>query len=358
MKKIIVLSAALFIFACTGKKQGGVFNGEVIINNNPEILSIAGKKMEFNDVYTGYMSVYDSLGIFCLRRNSEFLVSVFNLNSGDMLGQFCPAGRGPDDFWDFYHSEQYVVENNEIKLWGYDKRKNIYLLNLTRSIEEQHTVIDTLIVHDWMRHHVRSWAYCFMLDKDRLMISNSSEFFEDSNPDNLFPSYRMYEKTVDKELKRFNMYNRLPKNQDKPQLAEQYYSVDRINPAKNKIVESMNFLAQINILDIESGKLKGYRLKGTPDFDDLPLLDYNMKFFYNDVCVGEEMIMALYVDADIAESPTSSSRRIHIFDWDGNFIHELELDVDVNQISFDPVGKYLYGCTALEEMYRFDLNSL
>jgi hypothetical protein len=45
------------------------------------------------------------------------------------------------------------------------------------------------------------------------------------------------------------------------------YSMDKMKPDKTKIAMGLRYLRQINIMDIETGKVTGYRVKDTPDFN-------------------------------------------------------------------------------------------
>jgi len=132
-----------------------------------------------------------------------------------------------------------------------------------------------------------------------------------------------------------------------------YSSYDRISIQNHKIVCGMMFFSQINILDIRTGELKGYRLKNTPGFDDMP---EGPLVSYNHICADDKMIIGLYInqDFDIQLEHGNISDIIHIYDWDGNFLHIVKLDNKVIQVAFDPVGKCLYGYTPDEKIFRYD----
>ena len=355
MRNIFIFVGLFCLFSCTEKGKESVFNGEItIMDDIKDTMYFHGNKIELDDIHAGYMSVYDSLILFITHQYPEYILSVFSLNSGKLLGRFCRKGPGPEDFRDFYHSEQYVIKDNAIKLWGYDSRKKIYLLNLTESIINNKTIIDTLLIQNWEQLNTRPWMFSFLLTSDLLLIRNAPDYYSINNENRNFGSYRFYEKTIDNEIKRINLFNRLPKGKENTNIDDYYYSLDRMRSLNDKIVLGMGYLCQINILDIESGELKGYRIKDTPDFDDLP----EAKFYYTDTCVDDTFIFCLYIGKTLKENPSLSNNIIHVYDWNGIFIKKIELDYTVNQITFDPVGKYLYGYTNDEEIIQYDFNIL
>jgi hypothetical protein len=138
-------------------------------------------------------------------------------------------------------------------------------------------------------------------------------------------------------------------------------SMDRIKPDDNtKLVMAMFSMDQINIMDVTTGEIKGYRNKNSPDFNYLKDID-NIKNYYLDVCVDDKYIYGLYLNGKNGLGSTANI--LHVFDWDGNFIRKIVLDKTVLYLSmgFDPVKKYLYIDTLGEddeEIYRYDLSYL
>lgn len=355
MKRISLLGIVFFLFSCSGENRKPVFSGEIVtLTDLPEIVPLTGENILFHDdIHAGYMSVYDSLLLFITPQYPEHFLYVFDINSRDLVGQFCPKGRGPDDFLDFYHSEQYLVKNGEIKLWGYDSRREAYLLNLTRSIERKQTVVDSMITINWIDDHTRPWALSFFLDSTSFLLKNQPEKVEDKPKAFDLAAYHLYKGDLNHLSNEFKLFNRLPKASDNGQTVEMfYYSLDRINSQKNRLAMGMLYLSQINILDISSGELTGFQLKDTPNFDTLNANE--PKYYYGDICVDDQMILGLYFD-----SPAIlQSDIIHLYDWSGRFIKRIKLDHEVDQIAFDPVGKYLYGTTSLAKLFRYDLKGI
>lgn len=357
MKHIII--AILFFVSfcsCTLRTPSLAFNGEIIdVEDTLSPVYLLGEDVRLNeDIYAGYMSVYDSLLLFVSQRYANHYLYVFGINSGNLLGMFCPKGEGPGDFRDFYHSEQYVVENGDIKLWGYDCYHNIYLLNISQSIRKQTTDVDSLITQNWINYHTRPWSLFFHLSPDSLLFKSQPEYSAIVEDQFDFGSYFLYENSLKEEKIKYSLFNRLPKGQEENNVHGLYYSLDRSNGCGNKIAMAMRYFAQINILDTESGQLIGYRMKDTPAFDKINFAD--PRSFYTDICVDEQMIIALYANAGLDDS--QSTNTVHVYNWDGNYTHKIILDRPVYRTAFDPVHKYLYGYTEDEKIVRYDLSDL
>jgi hypothetical protein len=112
-------------------------------------------------------------------------------------------------------------------------------------------------------------------------------------------------------------------------------------------------------MDIETGKITGYRVEDSPDFDILrEYSDFEHITYYLWICVDDDYIFALRSNND--EKTTA----IDVFDWNGNFKKELILDkkiIDFTSIAVDPVNKYIYILTFGEEeelLYRYDVSYL
>jgi hypothetical protein len=341
-----------------------VFNGEIFpVEDCRTVESLKGTKIDLDDMHTGYMSAFDSLMVFVSDKFPDYYMYVYSLNSKKRIVSLIGKGNGPDEFRTFSHAEQYRVENNRINLWGYDCDGRFYSLNLTGSIQNDKTLLDTVIRHNWMEKHISSFGYMYMLDNGKFLMKNNAEEYygyEERNVTTL--TYYLYHQTTDNKLEDYQLYNRFPFKDQNPFWANMLFlSFDRLKPDKSKIAMGMERLSQINILDLETGNLKGFRLKNTPDFGDIPLTNESIrnriKFYYTDLCVSDNHIYTLYADAFLEDIETYpfQSKWVHIYDWDGNFIKKLELEHVASQIAFDYVNNLLYTYNENDEIYCYKI---
>lgn len=117
------------------------------------------------------------------------------------------------------------------------------------------------------------------------------------------------------------------------------------------------YLQQINIIDLETGDVKGFRIKGTPGFSIFEKDINKVKTNYSSLEADNNYIYALYREVSAHISDTTTTSQLHIFNWNGNLIRKYDLGQIVKLITLDPVNNILYGRNnATEKMYRYDLN--
>lgn len=357
IKKISILSTLLLlIFSnCSNKKE--YFAGDIIyFNNFPSIDSLYGNKIELSGIYTDNMLVYDSLILFSAQQYPDFHYYVFSLNSGNQLGSFCRKGEGPQDYIVLGDTKQFTIENKAIKLWTRDVMKEkLQLLDLTKSIANNETVIDTIISGHWKGEFNRPFSFAFVLKDNLIAMKNQPEIISNDGLTYLPGSYFLYNTTDPNPIQKFTLYNYPVIN---PQYTFDNYlhSIDRIKPDNTKIAMGMSLLSQINILDIKSGKLIGIRTSGTPDFKDLEKKTTEIKFYYSDICIDNEYIYGLYSNKIFNDQNYPFvSNEVHVFDWEGNAIRKLILDREFDRIALDPVKKKLYAKNDEDEVFCFDI---
>ena len=82
--------------------------------------------------------------------------------------------------------------------------------------------------------------------------------------------------------------------------------------------------------------------------------------YYMGVTSTADYIIALYYGCSIAQSMNPGHGcHLHIFDWAGNFLYDIETREDVTNIAFEPISKYLYCTSQFDDtIIRFDLSKV
>jgi hypothetical protein len=113
----------------------------------------------------------------------------------------------------------------------------------------------------------------------------------------------------------------------------------------------MMYFRQVNILDIKSGKTKGYRVKNSQDLDIIRERGISdLQYIYSSLKVDNEFIYAKLFDGTI-----------DVFTWDGSLKRKLQFDKEPYDVALDEVNKYLYTIVVEEDgekIYRYDVNYL
>ncbi|MDR1102704.1 MAG: TolB-like 6-bladed beta-propeller domain-containing protein, partial [Tannerella sp.] len=156
------------------------------------------------------------------------------------------------------------------------------------------------------------------------------------------------------------------KNRDASMLESFFYTWDVIKPDGAKIVQVMNSLPQINILDLHTGEVTGFRMQNGPGFSLLESSpDIKSKtIYYNCVHADDNFIYATYwgkeqwVDRRGVDMPLLNT--IHVFDWNGKLLYELITDRPFfRSIWIDQIRNRLYTIDVnTDEVYYLDLDEL
>jgi hypothetical protein len=303
--------------------------------------------VELDDIYTGTILAYDSLIFFLSDKyHSSFGCDglVFNVKTGKQITSIVKLGGGPEDFISIFFPVQYETVNNAVGtwVWDYSKKKNV-LVGLTDNSWKK--IVDL----SGLEHERNAPAVGFVLNDSLTMIYNQGERLYTSENQLLPPSYSIFNYITNKTVASYEFFNGFKYNIEiSPSCLS---SRDALKPDRTKLVMAMRYTRQINILDIESGKITGYKVKNSPELDIVreggPS---NLKTFYWRVDVDDDLIYAMI------------NRTIDVYGWDGSFKRRLKFDkrrpIDV---ALDPVNKYLY-MIALEDddekIYRYDVNYL
>jgi hypothetical protein len=347
MKRLFFLFFLLIlIWSCKNDKK--IFNGEVIIvQNELNMESLTGKHIEFDEIYTGMISVYDSLIVFSSRKYEDYYSRVFNLNTGKQINSVIKIGQGPNEQVSVHCRAEYYVDT-AINMWYYDgyiKNQGI-LVNLENSY-----IINSIDFSKLPADDEKMLTLFFILNDSLLLAWNQQEklFIGDNiaSP----PLWHLFNYKTNEKLMQYDVFNNFRFSSTKYCLD----SHDIIKPDKTKFAMTMWHLRQINIVDIKNGVIKGFKFKNSPDFADVTHTYHrDLKEYYLCACADDNFIYASMQEAQ--------NTIVDVFDWDGNYLKKLVLDKKMNNmdsnIALDPVNKYLYISTVEgeeEEIYQYDV---
>jgi hypothetical protein len=359
---VLIISFTIF-FSCKEEEEKNkdvYFNGEIIIvDSNVAPDTLYGEKVNMDGLFTGAMWAYDTLIGFFLQL-PDYNMNVFNVNTGKFLYSLGKRGTSAKEFNNIGYAGQFVYEDSQLYVWiQKDDIKECVLLNLEKpgDVIKRKTDIN---VDTEFRYGL---SFTYILNDSLFLGSNQGEKLFSGDGSLLPPAFHLYNAQTKELIKSYKPYNALviPSSYDSYHITKILGSRDRIKPGDNtKLVMAMFSMDQINILDIATGKIKGYRNKNSPDFTYLKDID-NIKNYYLDVNVDDKYIYGLSLNGK--NSQDRMGNILHVFDWDGNFIRKIVLDKMVLYLSmaFDPVNKYLYIDTLSEddeEIYRYDVSYL
>jgi hypothetical protein len=223
--------------------------------------------------------------------------------------------------------------------------------------------MDTVIPYEWKdEHHTAYYYYIYRLNRDTLMAYVQSTALTLDAAEVTVPFYQLRTIRTNELIRNYDMYKKPVRNNEAKIIPEAFFSSsDCIKPDGSKIVQGMRHLSQINIIDIQTGRVVGHRMKNTPDFSVFKTGMVNSKWYYTRLYADDHYIYALYSGNRRPQTREEEMvaplwHIIHIFDWEGNLIHKLDADRPVHELWVDQVKNRLYTMDLEEgEVYSYDL---
>ena len=361
---LTLLSLCFFNCSDVKKTDKEYFNGEINIVDRDSIKkdSLIAEEIKLEEAYAGRMYVHDSLAFFVSSQYSDHCIYSYDIASESLLGKYCEIGQGPDEVINISSTIQPRIINGELCYWLYSfNDRETRCWNVEKSLKEGKTCYDS-IVSIRPNSDMFNFVYVFMLDDYKYLAKGSDPLLLEENK--FIPEYRIIDTKKPKDsIESIKIYKRGIREEidDINQTSFYLTSMDRIRPNNNnKVAMVMYYLAQVNILNIETGKSKAVRLKGTPSFNYLEGDINDLITFYISATVTDDHIYALYSNLrredESIENKDHAFDEVHVFDWEGNLVRILKLDNEIDQITVDPVNNVLYGMAGRDErIFRFEL---
>jgi len=338
------------------------FFGETVIVDYPKRMdTLSGHIVVLEGEYTGLLFAYDGMLVFASDLHPDGWLYLYSAETGKRINAIVQRGNGPDEFVNPQLWSRFEKDSNEIYIWINDlPRNNLVLLNTqgerVREINTSkfkstnpygvgafHMLNDSLLLA-----HVQPWR----IFENRFTASGEHVF-----------NYQL-----GKTVRTYMFYSEYesPNNVHGVSPGNYLTSNSTMKPDKTKLATAMFNLKRLNILDIESGKIKSIATTDAPDLNHLwsgkPVVEHyrgiksDERYIYviESTRAKRTEINAIYW----SEYLSKPSGRIFVFDWGGNFVRILYVEEDVVWITFDPIRRILYSKTDCEIVRAYDLNFL
>ncbi|MDR2423648.1 MAG: hypothetical protein LBD59_02850, partial [Prevotellaceae bacterium] len=310
-------------------------------------------------------AVYDSLLFFHISKLPDHFYIVFNLKTGKELGYFCPKGHGPNELRNLSPIYRLYMDSGDLKtfLAAPDNFKLVEW-NISKSIETGKTVWD-FIPYDWRKDHEMEFPHSFIFKlNDREFVGNIKSLCLNLDENCTKATLLSLEKRTihtNTRLMEYTIYKKMLNRSDS------YRFFDAHTCTKSdgsKIVQFMTHLWQINVVNLETGEIAGYRKRHTPDYaylsnfpDVYEKLPY---YFISGAVVNDHYIFIKNKNGTTLEDENGNCI-VYVFDWNCNLIKKLKLGDDMNSTSIflDKVNNLLYTYHwENEKIFCYDLNSV
>jgi hypothetical protein len=361
---LVLLISMIFSFLSCNKNDK-YFNGEIkIVKFTNNIDTIIGKELVFDGIYTGRPVAYDSLIFFISQKFESELMAVFSLNSLKQIGSFCKKGNGPNEFTSINCFEQIEIINSSICLWLENRDTyTMKLFKLSQSVIEEKSIFDSSDIKlKWRKEYKWPYLYTFIIDSNSYLVKNQATKKYSKSIDYIPGSYHLYNRKSNKKIQTFVLFNKpvLNKYSEKYPLFphEIYYaSKDMIKPDLSKIAMAMVSMGQLNILDLKTGEIKGFRLPHTPDFSYLISEPQKYYEFFRNISTDDDYIYTAY--AEILNDPKRPNiNRLLVFNWEGLLLKNIILKNPFKYMSVNPLNRFLYTIDDQDRVFSYDLKKV
>lgn len=338
--KYILLFFTLSFTCCT---TSNFFNSKnIIIDKFPKDTTLFGEKINIESIGTNYLIIIDTLLICFKAQGVDNYFDIYSTNTLNKLGACLTIGRGPNEFLSIQYNGQYFNDSLGIRMWLKDDANlRISLFNLTESIKQEKTIINSCIYLDRVQE-----GYGFLINDTLINI--------DPYPENVF--FKTYELSTDKLLEPIKMFkNPYPNHSYQDQI---FAMTTTLRPNNKRFASSMIFFNQINIYSSNFKYRKSLSIyTPTPSIKQVLNTPREERIVYYSL-VGSTMkyIYALYINQPNSSWDTPRKIEIHIFDWDGIPIQKLIIPQNIIYFTIDEKHKQLLGITSDEEIYKYDIS--
>lgn len=329
-------------------KTGDVVHGRILD------LDVAGGKA---------IAVYDTL-LMIITNNPAAFLQVYDTRTLQPLAMLCQQGRAKNEFSDknIYRSDQIVQRNGDIIIILRGEGGNaIKEINVSASIREGHTVVEG--INDRIPY---GCGKIVGLDNgiDRLFIFNNHNYSLDQNFFNP-PSFSIRGENSSKEIE---IFKSLIDFEDDIYSTFWYSGSICKNPSRNILVQCMASIDYIHFFDLDNDRYFSVHQTETPTLDEIrvpnKIVDdvyvYDCNHFSESVG-AEDFFLVIYMNGDYRRKNIDQSKgeatELLAFDWDGNYLGGVKLDMFAQDLAFDSKSNLLYGFRLREEkIVTFDLS--
>ena len=383
MRKIVFLLVTLLVLlSCNNGKSRFLFSVHETDFVNKSKITVKGTRADVDlPLGVSNLALCDSFFIVMFY-NGGPLMNVYSLD-WDLLGRFCYKGRANNEFLEvprMLSRQTLKGENGNILIPLKEGNYNIKVLDLQQSLQSQKTTIvmeKTFMPYTMAKsggekgYYLLPRTFDFVyLNNDINQIFRANSMFSDKDGALYGRDYEVMDDSIQKKY--FKMLSHdFPEDFD--------YVGDQLHkhPRRNLIIEPLMYMDYILFFDLDNDTTFAIHQKGSLSFDDKlsPVVYTTFKNLAGDeeimdtrpvhfagFAATESFFMVYYGAGDYTVNqpdPMNAAPELLFFDWDGNFLKSVMMDVGVGDIVYDEKTQTLYGLDYSNEcIIGFDLSAV
>ena len=382
-KNVLLLVMLLVLLSCNNGKSRLLFDVHETDFVNKSKITVKGTPVDVElPLGVSNLAICDSFFIVMFY-NGGPLMNVYSLD-WDLLGRFCYKGRAKNEFLDvprMFSRQTLKGENGNILIPLKEGDYHMKVLDLQQSLQSQKTtiVMEKLFMPHTMAKSggVEKKYYMFpryfdfvFLNNDINQIFRANSMLIDLDGSVYGKDYEVMYDSI--QLKYFKMLSH-----DFPEDFDYVGGQLHKHPSRNLIIEPFMDMDYIMFFDLDNDTTFAIHQKGSPSFDDKlspvvsstvtnldgdeEIMDTRPIHFAN-FAATESFFMVYYGAGDYTinqPDPLNGAPELLFFDWDGNFLKSVMMDMYVGDIVYDEKAQMLYGIDHSNEcIIGFDLSKV
>lgn len=354
---LLILSVSASFCCCTRDDN---FNGKLYERPLvPERNVHAHDSTQIDGAYSTNFAAFDTIVVFFNEVRTGNAFTIFNNKTSKEIGSFCPIGHGHEEFVALSPDLQIYVEKGDHKTILFAPNENKMLIwNISASIRNNKTVYENVVDYSWKNETPVAYGKQVWIGNDSILVCQPSVHIHLTD-EITKASYQIRTYSTNHLLSEVNVFKESINSKETQILPEDFFDAAfSLKPDKSKFVEAMNWLPQINIVNLESMQISGHILEGTQNYSIFNTNMSNAMFCYRQVKASDEGIYALWSGQPWQNaSDDIGYNYIHVFNWDGKFISNVKLDEPIAKIYLDCTNNILYGWFAERQiLYTYNLS--
>lgn len=345
MHKIKFVFLLLLLHSC----REPVFNTKIEIIEVPsDPIELSAEKVKSDEIYSFFVAVYDSLIISSRPNSTDYFFYAANLKTNKLLGSFMHSGQGPSEYLQLFMINRIERKGDDLIALTYEtNRRELLELNITQSIALGRDSVKTLGFYQ-NPNDILTYGSIYQIDELKY-VGYTTGFLSYTGLKSL-PAYWILEGIEGIPTKKISIVDDFISNANSVIPEENFFdSAWSLSPDNTKIVSAMRWLGQINIINLNTGEIKSYRLSDSPKENIFYTTMEGAKYQYHDVTCNNDFIFALHNAQPHEEFKDNiGCNWIHVFDWSGKFLKKYHIPISVYKICFDPASETLYGYCDLD----------
>ena len=276
-----------------------------------------------------------------IKDSGQYRFKAYSLNTFNYLGSFIRNGRGPGEM---IGSRLSGGNLPEACVGVYvSQTRQAYIVDVEESIKSGQTIIIKNFV---LPSNILAWIPMPDDGQFILLIENQEFIFKAIKRDG----------TISQT---FNLY----KGADSKRHVTHLSSILTNIGCSGKVAEFMLLFPQFNIMDTESGQVRSFAVDAAYRKWKAVLNKRIWKDnidYYTGVTSTQDYIFATYKGVPISSTYNKDQgTSIHIFDWNGHFLYDIDVTENIDNMAFDSRTGYLYCNERVEsKIVRYDLSFL